>query len=200
MTGLHGVCIDDRPLDSRSDVLSWVTSPLVAPLELIGAIEVALWVGTTAFDTDFTAKLIDVLPETGLAACPAINITDSIQRCRYRNGYDTATPMPGPVMMAPAAEGGYAVPLVFELYPTAVVIQPGHCIRLDISSSNFPRFDVNDNSGAGLLGASGKPVVARQRIWHSLKWPSSIRVQTPTAVALAVCAAGDSSRNPPARL
>ena len=96
--------------------------------------------------TDFTAKLVDVVPpDDDWPEGLSINISDSIQRCRFREGYDAVVPMP---------TDGSAVKLAFELYPSAVVIGVGHRLRLDISSSNFPRFDVNDNSGSGLPGVA----------------------------------------------
>ena len=120
--------------------------------------------------TDFTAKIVDVVPpDDDWPEGLSINISDSIQRCRFREGYTAAVPMP---------TDGSAVKLAFELYPSAVVIGVGHRLRLDISSSNFPRFDVNDNSGSGLPGvADGAPsVVARQRVWHDAARPSCLRV------------------------
>jgi putative CocE/NonD family hydrolase len=120
-------------------VLVFQTEPLREPTEVTGPIEVALWVATSAVDTDFTAKLIDVYPPsqdypTGFA----MNLTDGIFRCRYRTGWET------PSLLKP----GEAVRIVIEPFATANRFKAGHRVRLDVSSSNFPKFDVNPNTGA----------------------------------------------------
>lgn len=128
---------DLTPLDQRCDVLIYQTAPLPEPLELIGPIRVVLFVTSTAPDTDFVAKLIDVYPAEPDHPDPvAINLTDGILRTRYRDGRIPAKPM----------QPGVVYRLEWELFPTANLFAAGHCIRLDISSSNFPRFDVNGGS------------------------------------------------------
>jgi putative CocE/NonD family hydrolase len=125
------------PLSSRADVLTFETPPLAAATEVTGPITVALWVTSTAADTDFTAKLIDVYPPSRwYPQGYALNLTDSILRLRYREG-DTEVPY----------QPGEIVKIEIELYPTSNLFAAGHRIRLDISSSNFPRFDVNPNTG-----------------------------------------------------
>jgi putative CocE/NonD family hydrolase len=125
---------------------------------------VKLWASSSAKDTDFTAKLIDVYPPNpdypdGLA----MNLTDSIIRARYRNGYEK------PELLTP-----HEVYLfTFELYPTSNVFKAGHRIRLDISSSNFPRFDVNPNTG-GPLGTERRVEVAQQAVYHDAEHPSHV--------------------------
>ena len=115
-------------------------------------------------DTDFTAKLIDVYPPSGdYPEGLAINITDSIIRARYRNGWNR------PEFMTP----GQPYEFVFQLYPTSNVFKAGHRIRLDISSSNWPRFDVNPNTG-GPLGREGRYEVAHQTVYHDADCPSHI--------------------------
>ena len=151
----HG-CRDTEPLNTRPDVLSFQTGPLDAPVEITGPVEMRLWASTSAVDTDFTAKLVDVVPPSpdypdGLA----INITDSIIRGRYRDGWDRGVPM----------EPGRPYEIVFQLYPTSTIFRKGHRIRLDISSSNWPRFDVNPNTG-GPLGIHGSYERAAQSIYH----------------------------------
>ena len=151
----HG-CRDTEPLNTRSDVLSFQTDPLTEAVEVTGPIEMHLWASSSATDTDFTAKLVDVVPPSsdypdGLA----INITDSIIRARYRDGWDEG------VLMEPGREYEF----VFELYPTSNIFRVGHRIRLDISSSNWPRFDVNPNTG-GPLGVDASYQVAAQTIYH----------------------------------
>lgn len=157
-------CKDTLPLNARSDVLTFQTPPLENDVEVTGPITVKLHASSSARDTDFTAKLIDVCPLSddfpdGLA----INLTDSIIRARYRNGWDT------PELLEP----GQVYEFVFELYPTSNVFKKGHRIRLDISSSNWPRFDVNPNTG-GDLGLERRLEIAEQTIHHETERPSQV--------------------------
>lgn len=127
------------PLSARADVLSFETAPLPEDVFVAGPIEIELTVSSDAPDTDFTAKLIDVYPEhpdypTGYA----LNITDGIIRCRYRNSFEK----PEPIV------AGETFRVVIEPFATANVFAKGHRIRLDISSSNFPKYDVNPNTFA----------------------------------------------------
>ncbi len=157
-------CHDTLPLAARNDVLVFQTLPLQEPLEATGPLKVLLWVSSSATDTDFTAKLIDVHPPS--ADYPegfAQNISDSIIRARYRDSRETATPLvPGQV-----------VPLEIVLYPTSNLFAPGHRVRVDISSSNYPRFDLNPNTG-GPLGRERRVVVAHNAIYHDADHPSHI--------------------------
>jgi putative CocE/NonD family hydrolase len=126
------------PLASRADVLVFQTAPLAHPVQVVGPIEVELWVSTDGPDTDFTAKLIDVHPAS--ADYPrgyAMLLTDGIMRLRYAE--DPSAPR--------LRKPGEVVRITLSLFPTANLFQPGHRIRLDISSSNFPKFDVNPNTG-----------------------------------------------------
>ena len=110
-------------------------------MEVTGEIEVKLWVSSSAVDTDFTAKLIDVYPAS--ADFPGgfdLNIGDGIVRARFRES------LAKEVLMKP----GTIYPLTIKLYPTSNVFKRGHRIRIDVSSSNFPRFDVNPNTGEPL--------------------------------------------------
>ena len=157
-------CQDTLPLNARSDVLTFQTSPLENDVEVTGPITVKLHASSSARDTDFTAKLIDVCPLSddfpdGLA----INLTDSIIRARYRSGWDT------PELLEP----GNVYEFVFELYPTSNVFKKGHRIRLDISSSNWPRFDVNPNTG-GDLGVERRLEIAEQTIYHEPEHASHV--------------------------
>ena len=152
------------PLNYRSDVLSFQTPPLEDDLEVTGPVEMRLWASSSAPDTDFTAKLVDVFPpDADYPDGLAINITDSIIRARYRNGYDA------PGLMEP----GTPYEFVFQLYPTSTVFRKGHRIRLDVSSSNWPRFDVNPNTG-GPLGREQSYRTATQTIYHSAEMPSHV--------------------------
>ncbi len=157
-------CADTLPLNARSDVLTFQTPPLENDVEVTGPITVKLHASSSARDTDFTAKLIDVCPLSddypdGLA----INLTDSIIRARYRNGWEA------PELLEP----GEVYEFVFELYPTSNIFKKGHRIRLDISSSNWPRFDVNPNTG-GDLGVERRFEIAEQTIYHESEYPSHV--------------------------
>jgi uncharacterized protein len=136
--GFFGCAPPYLPLSSRPDVLAFQTEPLPRALQVVGPIEAKLWVATDGPDTDFTAKLIDVHPPS--ADYPrgyAMILTDGIARLRYAE--DPSRPR----MRQP----GEITRIVVTLFPTANLFLPGHRIRLDISSSNFPKFDVNPNTG-----------------------------------------------------
>jgi putative CocE/NonD family hydrolase len=129
------------PLSERRDVLVFQTEPLSEDVEVTGPVVVHLHVSSSAVDTDFTAKLIDVYPRS--AHYPLgfdLNIGDSITRMRYRNSLAKAEFM----------EPGKVYEVAIHLYPTANLFAKRHRIRLDISSSNFPRFDLNPNTGEPL--------------------------------------------------
>jgi predicted acyl esterase len=126
------------PLATRPDVLVFQTEPLEEGIEVTGSIEVNLWISSSAVDTDFTAKLVDVYPSSqDYPGGYHLNICDSIIRVRYRNGFDSAE------FMAP----GDVYQVQIKLGPTSNLFKAGQRIRLDIASSNFPRFDVNPNTG-----------------------------------------------------
>ena len=126
------------PLSSRPDVLAFQSPPLAQPVQVVGPIEAELWVATDGPDTDFTVKLIDVHPPSpDYPAGYAMLLTDGILRLRYAED-PTAPRLRGP---------GEVVRARVTLFPTANLFLPGHRIRLDVSSSNFPKFDVNPNTG-----------------------------------------------------
>jgi putative CocE/NonD family hydrolase len=126
------------PLASRADILVFTTAPLAADVEITGPITVRLWVSSSCPDTDFTAKLIDWYPPSAdYPAGFAMNITDGIFRVRYRKSWEH------PEMLAP----GEIAEIAIEPFATSNLFKAGHRIRLDISSSNFPHFDVNPNTG-----------------------------------------------------
>jgi uncharacterized protein len=134
-------CKDSAPLSARNDVLVFVTPPLADDLEVTGPLIVKLWASSDGPDTDFTAKLIDVYaPNADYPAGIDMIIGDSIVRARYRDGPTR------PQML----ERGRPYEFTIEMYPTSLVFRRGHRVRLDISSSNFPRFDVNPNTGEPL--------------------------------------------------
>ena len=128
-------------LSDRKDVLVYQTEPLAEAIEVTGRIPVELWIASTAVDTDFTAKLIDVHPS---GFCQ--RLTDSVIRARYRNSPERAEFL----------EPGEVYEFTIIPYPTSNVFARGHRIRVDVSSSNFPRFDVNPNTGEP-LGRSREP-------------------------------------------
>lgn len=158
-------CADRRPLSARNDVLVFETTPLAEDLEVTGRLVVKLWISSQAPDTDFTAKLVDVWPPNrDFPAGVALNVGDSIVRARFREGLDHEA--------APLAPDR-AYPVTIELYPTSLVFAKGHRIRLDVSSSNFPRFDPNPNTGEP-LNDNRRSAAALNAVWHDPEHPSHI--------------------------
>ena len=152
------------PLKSRSDVLVFQTPPLEEDVQVIGPIIVKLYVSSTAIDTDFAAKLIDVYPPS--ADFPTgfdMNITDGILRARYRERPDRQVPM----------EAGEVYEIRIEPFPTANLFSKGHRMRVDIAGSNFPRFDVNPNTGEP-LGRHRRSLKADNTIYHDAERASHI--------------------------
>lgn len=158
------LCEDSKPLSARSDVLVFQTDPLDSDVEVTGRLVVKLYAASSAPDTDFTAKLVDVYPPSrDFPAGVDLNIADSIVRARYRNGLEKAE------LMTP----GRVYEFTIEMYPTSLVFRRGHRIRLDISSSNFPRFDVNPNTGEP-LGEHRRWAIAENSVYHDAAHPSHI--------------------------
>ncbi len=154
----------ELPLSSRRDVVVFQSEPLLEDMEVTGPIEVVLYVSSSAVDTDFTAKLIDQYPPG--ADYPhgyALELTYTIQRCRYRNGYERED------MMVP----GEVYQLRFPLPPTANLFAAGHRVRVDISSSNWPKYEVNPNTGEP-VGRQRRSVIAANSIYCSEEYPSRI--------------------------
>jgi putative CocE/NonD family hydrolase len=155
---------DRLPLAARRDVAVFASEPLTEAVEVTGPLEVKLWASSSAVDTDFTAKLIDWYPPS--ADYPdgyALNLEDSVIRARYRNDRSK------PELMQP----GEVYPFTITLFPTSNVFKAGHRIRLDISSSNFPRFDINPNTGEP-IGKHARQAAADQQIYHDPDHPSQI--------------------------
>ena len=154
------------PLEHRDDVLVFRTPPLDEPVEIVGPIRVRIHAETDASDTDFTAKLIEEYPPSeGFPNGFALNLADSICRARYRGYRDEPD----------FVEPGEVYEFAMEPYPTANVFAAGHRIRLDISSSNFPRFDVNHNTGGPLYG-DREYRVATNTVHHSATHPTRIEL------------------------
>jgi putative CocE/NonD family hydrolase len=160
--GLNAGPRDQRTVEARPDVLSYTTAPLEYGLEIGGAVSVVLHARTSAADTDWTAKLVDVHPDGR-----ALSVCDGIVRARYRHGTSHAEPV------IPGECHEYRI----DLGHTAVVIAAGHAVRVEISSSNYPRFDVNPNHGGAVARATqGDLVTARQTIQHAASTPSYLEL------------------------
>lgn len=165
--GIIGAMPPYPALADRPDVLVFQSDPLDQAMEVTGPITVELWIASSAVDTDFTAKLIDVYPpHEDYPDYPdgyAMNLCDSIIRCRFRNGFEREEMMqPGDI---------YAVTIT--LPPTSNLFAVGHRLRLDISSSNFPRFDVNPNTGEP-LGRHTHQQVAENHVYCDAARPSRL--------------------------
>jgi uncharacterized protein len=151
-------------LSERRDVLVFQTEPLVEPIEVTGRARVQLWVASSAVDTDFTAKLIDVYPPSDdYPDGYDLLLNDSIIRTRYREGFDHE------VFLEP----GEIVPVSILLPPTSNLFAAGHRIRVDVSSSNFPRLDLNPNTGEP-IGRHTHQVVAEQQVYADADRPSQV--------------------------
>jgi len=167
--GGHSCCVDtltpmgafdQRSQEYRNDVLIYTTDPLAADTEVTGVVEVLLYAASTAVDTDFTAKLVDVCP-----CGDAINVAEGIIRARFRESLEHPTPI----------EPDRVYEYRFLVGSTANVFKAGHRIRVEISSSNFPTFDRNTNSGKRLAEASPADwFVATQTVFHDDRYPSHI--------------------------
>lgn len=148
---------DQRSIEARSDVLVFTSEPLDTPLEVTGAVHVVLHVATDAPDTDFVARLVDVHADG-----TAITITDGITRMRYRAGrWERSDPL----------RSGESYRIEVDLWATAIVFLPGHQLRLDVTSSSFPRWERNLNTGADNLRTT-EMRTARQTILHDREHPS----------------------------
>jgi uncharacterized protein len=147
---------DQRPVEQRRDVLVYTTAPLKRDVEVVGTVRVVLYAATSARDTDFTAKLVDVFPDGR-----AQNLTDGILRLRYRKSLEK------PELARP----GQICKLTIDAGVTGNVFQKGHRIRMEISSSNFPRFDRNPNTGDAVADAT-ELHNATQTVYHDARRPS----------------------------
>ncbi|MCH2589119.1 MAG: CocE/NonD family hydrolase [Planctomycetales bacterium] len=155
---LEAGAVDQRLLEKRDDVLVYTTPVLAEPVEVTGPVSVVLYAESNARDTDFTARLVDVAPDG-----TAFLVTEGILRARYRNGLKQTE------LLAP----GVAEQMEIVLYPTSIVFAAGHRIRLDISSSNFPRFSRNLNTGED-VGTGTRMLVAANSVLHSQVAPSQL--------------------------
>lgn len=150
--------LDQAPAERRSDVLVYTSQPLPEDLEVTGPVRAVIYCSTSANDTDFTAKLVDVAPDGR-----ALEVTDGILRMRYRLSLDKAV----------FVKRNARYQITIDVGPTAYVFPAGHRIRLDVSSSNFPRFDRNLNS-VRPVATEMKLNKARQAVYHEPAYPSAL--------------------------
>lgn len=163
-SGFYGSRPPYLPLKARHDVVVYQTKPLEKAVTVAGPVIVKLQVSSDCPDTDFTAKLIDVYPPSqSFTEGFEMNLTDGIMRARYRNDPSKQEFM----------DDGKIYELTIEPFPTANVFKKGHRIRIDVSSSNFPRFDVNPNTGEP-IGQNRRFRIANNTIHHSQRKPSSV--------------------------
>lgn len=158
---VHFGSFDQRVSEARNDVLVYTTPAFDTGTEMSGPITVTLYVSSSAKDTDFTFRVDDVYPDGR-----AFNLIENIQRMRYRNGYDK-----------PSAwmEPGQVYKVTFQPIDFSNYFFPGHRLRLEISSSNFPRFDRNLNTGGNNYDETTF-VVAHNAVHHSAQYPSKVEI------------------------
>jgi putative CocE/NonD family hydrolase len=149
---------DQRGIEARQDVLVYTSEPLEKDTEVTGHIDITLYVSSDVKDTDFAVKLVDVSPDGA-----AYNVDDTIQRARYREGYDKQVFM----------EKGEVYEIVFSPLSTSNMFKKGHRIRLEVTSSKFPQYLRNLNTGGNNYDES-KGIVANNNIHHSMKFQSKI--------------------------
>jgi putative CocE/NonD family hydrolase len=155
-----GGAFDQRGMETRNDILVYTSEPLKEGIEVSGPIDATLYVSSDVKDSDVTVKLIDVYPDGG----PAYNLDETIQRLRYRDGYDKPLAF---------MEPGKVYKVAIQPMTTSNFFPAGHRIRIEVSSSNFPRFDRNLNTGGNNYDeATG--VIAHNVIHHSKQYPSQI--------------------------
>jgi putative CocE/NonD family hydrolase len=160
-TAITAGSFDQRKMETRSDILVYTSEPFKEGIEVSGPIVPTLYVSSDVRDTDFTVKVIDVYPDGR-----AYNLDESIQRMRYRDGYDKP-----PAWMEP----GKVYKVALQPLTTSNYFEAGHRLRIEVSSSNFPRFDRNLNTGGNNYDeASG--VVAHNVVHHSKQYPSHITI------------------------
>jgi uncharacterized protein len=160
-TAVQAGAFDQRKMEARNDILVYTSEPFKEGMELSGPITPTLYVSSDAKDTDFTVKVIDLYPDGR-----AYNLDESIQRLRYRDGYDKPL-----VWMEP----GKVYKVTLQPLNTSNYFEAGHSLRIEISSSNFPRFDRNLNTGGNNYDEE-KGVVAHNSVHHSKQYPSQVVV------------------------
>jgi putative CocE/NonD family hydrolase len=156
-----GGAFDQRKMEERPDILVYTTEPFKEGTEVSGPIDVTLYVSSDVKDTDFSVKIIDVAPNG-----PAYNLDETIQRVRYRNGYDK------PIAFM---EKGKVYKVTLQPMTTSNYFAAGHSMRIEVSSSNFPRFDRNMNTGGNNYDET-EGMVAHNEVHHSRQYPSAVTV------------------------
>ncbi|HTR19568.1 MAG TPA: CocE/NonD family hydrolase [Gemmatimonadales bacterium] len=159
--GLVGGAMDQSQMEEQPDILVYSSDPLKEGVEVSGPMTFTVYVSSDRKDTDITVKVIDVYPDGH-----AYNLDETIQRLRYREGYDKP-----PVFMTP----GQVVKVTMQPMQTSNYFAAGHRIRIEVSSSNFPRFDRNLNTGGHNYDETA-PLVAHNVIHHSAKYPSALTI------------------------
>ena len=154
----NGTNEDLRPIQRRDDVLVFTGAPLEQPFNAVGRIRAELYISSSALDTDFVARLSDVHPD-GYAQ----RLNAGILRLRFRDGYDKIR----------LNEPGEVVPISIDMWATGHQFQPGHCIRLEVTSSGYPTWAPNFNTG-GKIWEEDTPLIAKQTVYHSSEYPSRL--------------------------
>ncbi len=152
--------LDQRVLEQRHDVLVYTTEPLETDLEVIGPVELVLFAASSAPDTDFIVRVCDVYPDGR-----SIFLTEGMIRARYRNSVEGESVE----LLEPGEVAEYRI----RCYPLANVFRRGHCLRVDITSSSFPRFSRNLNTGED-VGTGTRLQVAHQTVLHTSRYPSHV--------------------------
>ncbi len=150
--------VDQRPIERRDDVLCYTSSPLEADLEVTGPLEAVLYVASSAPDTDFVVRLSDVYPDGR-----ALFLAEGVIRARYRHGYERTELL----------EPGEPTELQIRMYPTSNLFRRGHRLRVDVTSSSFPRWSRNLNTGED-VGTGTRMQIAHQTVLHSSEYPSRV--------------------------
>jgi putative CocE/NonD family hydrolase len=159
--------LDQRMLEARADVLVYTSEPLERDLEVIGPVEVVLYAASSARDTDFVVRLCDVHPDGR-----SVFVTEGIIRARYRDSEEGERTE----LLEPGEVAEYRI----RVYPTATLFRAGHRVRLDVTSSSFPRFSRNLNTGEDVATGT-RMQVARQTVLHTARYPSHIVLPVVTA-------------------
>jgi uncharacterized protein len=157
---VQGGALDQQEMEKRNDILVYTSEPFKEGMEVSGPVELTLHVSTDVKDTDFTVKLLDVYPDGR-----AYNLDETIQRARYREGYDKVVWM----------EKDKVYKVVLGPLTTSNYFEAGHRLRIEVSSSNFPRFDRNMNTG-GKNYDETVGVVAHNKVHHSAKYPTALKI------------------------
>jgi putative CocE/NonD family hydrolase len=150
--------MDQRPIEGRRDVLLYTSEVLQDEVEVTGPVKVVLFAASDAIDTDFVAKLVDVYPDGS-----SYNMAEGILRARYRDSLSRPAPL----------KPGQVYRLEIDLVGTSVAFQKGHRIRVHVTSSHFPQFDRNPNTGA-VFGTTTEVKVAQQTVYHDAERPSHV--------------------------